>query len=58
MPNWTLRIYDFDGCTRLHEESFFASTEVTADKTALSIVERDWPGYDWTLMPLNWQDES
>lgn len=47
--NWILRVYD-DNNKQIDSVEFFATTEITANKIALNIVEKEFVGKDWTLM--------
>ena len=49
--NYLLRIYD-DFNKIIHSEEFFASTEITAEKIAMNIAEREFAGLDWTLTKI------
>ena len=49
--NYILRVYN-DENKVIHSEEFFAKTDITADKIALNIVEREFIGLDWTLSKI------
>lgn len=50
---WLLRIYQSpDDGSLLESVEFSASTEITADKIALNIVEKEYPGLDWSLVKV------
>ena len=50
--NWTLRVYSIKNPDKMiHRELIENHTDVTANKIALNIVEVEYPGCDWSLMP-------
>lgn len=49
--NYLLQVYDNDDKV-IHSEEFFASTVITADKIALNIVEKEYLGFDWSLIKI------
>jgi hypothetical protein len=49
--NWILRVYNRKViATVIYRKMIENQTDVTANKIALNIVEREYPGCDWSLM--------
>lgn len=48
---WTLRVYESpESSCVIHEEEIDAPNDISASSIAMKLVERDFPGCDWSLM--------